>query len=334
MDDGDEPDPELRRLVSRILDEKLTEEEKVILEKRLRDEPAAERYCAEAIRFEATLQEAISPRSLEWEETRRVVFDAGRGVPSWSIQRQQTLRYGDSPGRQGPFGKRSKWPWLAGIAVLAGCVAALFFVSRPDANLSFTLRNGDFEAMDLTQSPTGIDRSVLNWQDYFSTPGTEVFEIGRVSKGRIYAKSGRNVVRLKDHAFLNQRILDKAGTQLQAEPGLRVAVSGWYYLEGTTSIPLRGSLRFVASGYPDMIQYEAANATVQVDGSGWKAFKIEFVLPVNLQRSPSDTSSRTRDTPPAIDLAGKPLTLSLDNRSTKGELFLDDLNVEVDVPES
>ena len=75
------PDVELQQLVSRFIDQTLTEAERDRLEQRLREEPAAQHYCANAIRFEATLQEALNPQSLEWEETRKVVFDLKKGSP-------------------------------------------------------------------------------------------------------------------------------------------------------------------------------------------------------------------------------------------------------------
>jgi len=90
------PDGELQQLVSRFIDNSLTEAQRDRLEQRLRDDPSAEKYCADAIRFEATMQEALNPQGIKWEETRRVVFDIKNGAPAWSVQRQQTIRYGDS----------------------------------------------------------------------------------------------------------------------------------------------------------------------------------------------------------------------------------------------
>lgn len=333
--EDDPPDAELERLVSRFLDRSLTEEERDRLEHRLRTEPAAERYCARAIRFDATLQEAIDPGGLEWEETRRVTFNPRAGAPLWSVQRQQTVRYGGRSGVQGlpgPEGKRRRWPWIAGgIALLAAATLGGVFYYKSRTSV-YALRNGDFEATDLTQSPTGVSLAVLYWQDYFTTPGTAVHEIGRQSKGRIYAKSGRNVVRVQDNAFLNQLILDQHGKPLKAVPGLRVILTGWSYTPDAIPHTLRGSLRYVASAYPVMIQYEAALATAKLPEGGWSLFKIELTVPENLQHGPSDRSDRKAPVPPAIDLTGKDLTLSLDNRSTS-YLYLDDLKIEVIQPE-
>ncbi|BCU77918.1 hypothetical protein [Luteolibacter sp. LG18] len=330
-DDGP-PDAELERLVSRFLDQSLTEEERDRLEHRLRTEPEAERYCARAIRFDATLQEAIDPGKLEWEETRRVVFDPRPGAPMWSVQRQQTVRYGgaERAGLPGPE-RRARWKWIVAALAAAGLATAgavFYYQSRTSV---YALRNAGFESMDLTQSPTAISRSVLYWQDFFATPGTEVCEIGRHSKGRLYAKSGRNVIRMQDNAFLNQIILDQHGKALKAVPGLRVIVTGWSQVSDPAAHTLRGSLRFVASGYPVMIQYEAAVATTPLPQGGWSPFRIELTVPENLLRGPSDLSDRRSPAPPSIDLNGKDLTLSLDNRSGT-PIYLDDLAIEVHPP--
>lgn len=326
-------DGELQQLVSRFIDQSLTEAQRDRLEQRLREDPSAEKYCADAIRFEATMQEALNPQGLEWEETRRVVFDIKNGAPAWSVQRQQTIRYGDSDrsliSRMGR--RKYKW-WLvggAGVMTLAAIAGILTYQIHAG---TYSLRNGDFEAMDLTQSPRGVDWSVLYWQDYFSNEGTSLCEVGRVSGGKFYAKSGRNAVRLRDRAFINQLILNKAGGRLKAKPGERVTVSGWSYNQGSPTYSLRASLRFVASGYPDMIQYEAANVSIPLEDGGWHHFKTELLLPTDLLRTPSDLSANTEGSPPPIDLNGKELTLSLDNRSPGGVMFLDDLEIEISTP--
>ncbi|MDB6078184.1 MAG: hypothetical protein JWO82_1931 [Akkermansiaceae bacterium] len=334
------PDPELEQLVSRFLDHTITAEETAVLEQRLRDQPDARDYCARALRFDATLQEALLPQPLQWEETRRVVFDPKRkdGGPAWSIQRQQTVRYGN-PGNslsgspEGPLGLpgppvRRRWLWPAILVVsLAAACAGSFFYYRSLENV-YALRNGDFEAMDLSRSISGIGHSILYWQDNFSTSGCELCEIGRVSGGKIFAPSGRNIVRLQDRAFLNQLILNKRGTPLKALPGLRVILTGQAYSQGDVPHSLRGGLRFVASGYPDMIQYEAATDSATIPSGGWHPLRMEFQVPADLLRPPSDLSSKNIAAP-SIDLSGKELTLSLDCRSPGDSICLDDLKIEV-----
>lgn len=332
------PDPELERLVSRFLDHTLTAGETAELERRLRDQPAAREYCARALRFDATLQEALQPQALEWEETRRVVFDPKRkDGPAWSIQRQQTFRYGTADagmdasapiGLAGPVVRQRRWLWPA-LVVLSLVVAgggSAYVIWRSENG--YALRNGDFEAMDLSRSVSGIGRSVLNWQDNFSTNGCELCEIGRVSGGKIFAPSGHNVVRLRDRAFINQLILNKRGTPLKAQPGLRVILTGQVYGEGEAENSLRGSLRFVASAYPDMIQYEAATVSAAAENGGWHPLRMEFQIPGDLMRSPSDLSNNGLQTPP-VDLTGKELTVSLDCRAPGGTIYVDDLKIEV-----
>lgn len=325
-------DPELQRLVSGLIDHTLTDEEAARLEDRLRRDPAAHRYCAEALRFDADLQESMDTTALSWEETRRVVFDPRRTGKIWSVQREQTLRFGDAPrpGLPAPAAtapRGSRLPLVVLALALVGAIAGGAWYYQKSTG-TYALRNGDFEEMDLSKSPTGVDRSLLNWQDYFNTVGAELCEIGRVSGGRIYAKSGQNVVRIMPGAYISQFLKNKRGQTLLAEPGLRLKVSGWCYNEGSHGT-LRCALRYVASGYPDMIQYEAASSAIQPRENGWHPFSFELKAPENLWRSPSDLATTTNTTPPAVDLRGQPITLSLDHRSSDGVLYLDDLEIEV-----
>ena len=325
------PDAELQRLVSRFLDQTLTEAESSRLEQRLREEPAAQHYCAQCLRFEASLQEALDPQMLEWEETRRVVFDPKKGTPAWSIERNQRLRFGN-PGRPAlTAAVRKRWPIFTGLGVLLLLIVGSVYLALGQLK-SYRLRNGDFEAMDLSQSPSGTANSILYWQDNFSSDAAVLCEIGRVSKGRIFAKSGRNVVRLRTRAFLNQLIINRLGNPLKAKPGIRVVLTGWAYSEDDAEHVLRGSLRYVASGYPDMIQYEAAQTSILLEAGGWKKFQLELIVPDDLQRAASDLSTSLEQEPPSINLEDRELTLSLDNRSPSSDLFLDDLEIEVQEP--
>ena len=81
-----------------------------------------------------------------------------------------------------------------------------------------------------------------------------------------------------------------------------------------------------------MIQYEAAHITIPVKEGGWHPFKAELILSENLLHTPSDLSKNSPNPPPPIQLEGKELTLSLDNRSPAGVMFLDDLSIEVAAP--
>ena len=329
--DQDPPDAELQRLVSRFLDQTLDEAESLRLQQRLQEDPVAQEYCAHCIRFDATLQEALDPQALEWEETRRIVFNPKKGSPSWTVQRSQTVRYGNQGKRLISSAVRHRWPLftLLGAILLIGAGTAFYILNK---SKSYQLRNGDFEAMDLSQSPSGRGKSVLYWQDNFASEDAQLYEIGRVSGGKIFAKSGRNVVRLTDRSFINQLILNKMGNALTAAPGITVTLTGWSYCEGNTIHSLRGSLRFVASAYPDMIQYEAAENTILLENEGWHKFRLKLVVPKDLERDASDLSANLKTPPPPINIDGKELTLSLDSRSPESVIYLDDLAIEVSRP--
>jgi hypothetical protein len=316
------PDAELQRLVSRFLDNSCSEDERTRLEARLLDEPGAMDYCAQAIRFEAALGEVMNPRDLEWEETRRLVLDRKRG-PVWSLQRR--LRIG------GRLSQRRRWQWyaaLAGLMVLVCGAGYLYY----HLGAEFKLRNGDFEAMDLSQSPSPVSETIFYWQESFATKDAQLLDLNRATDGKLYAKSGRNVVALKPVAFLNQVILNGKGTTLPAEHRLQVTVRGWYISEMSAEKGLLGSVRFVASGYPEMVQYTAASTGIDVKKGGWHPFIMKLTLPGDLWVPAERTLHNIPDAPPSIDLKGKPLTLSIDSRLPEGLLYLDDLSVEIEEP--
>lgn len=331
-------DAELEELVSRLLDGVLDRNQHRRLEQRLRDDPAARAWCVRHLRFDALLQEALNPEPLEMEETRRVVFHPRNSAHAWIVERLQTIRGGRGDG--GRVRRRRLW-WLA--AALGLAAAGIFYGWHGvDA---WRLRNGDFEAMDLTRSPRGLGTSILDWQDYFRSANAALCEIGRVSGGKIFAKSGRNVVRLDSRGFLTQRLMSRKEAPLKARPGLTVVLTGWSYCEGRPPFRLRGSLRFVASAYPEMIQYEAAFATAELSPGGWHPFEIRLTLPDDLNVPPSDvfrdsssamvfrkherTILADNSPPPTADLTGKDLTLSIDQDSPGVTVYLDDLGLQV-----
>jgi hypothetical protein len=315
------PDPNLQKLVSRFLDGTCSSEDRALLEERIKNDPGSRDYCAQAIRFEAALDELVNPGHLEWEETRRLTIDPQRG-------RDLSLK---SRFRIGP--PRRRWPWLLPSLLLVGIViVAIWWMVAKDSTSQYQLRNGDFEAMDLSQSPSSVSESILYWQESFSTSNANLVDLNRETGGKLYAKSGHNVVRLGGLAYLNQVILDQDGNSLLAEPGLRCRVKGFYLSEAAGEDGLVCSLRFVASGYPAMVQYEAAVTTLDVKNGGWHAFSAEMELPEDLWLSPtifSESLAKRLETPPAIDLTDRPLALSIDNYLASGYLFLDDLSIEV-----
>jgi hypothetical protein len=319
---GDQPpDAELERLVSRFLDNSCSNDERARLEHRLQSEPEAMNYCARAIRFDAALGQAMNPQELEWEETRRLVIDREHG-PAWTLQRRLRL---------GRLIQRRRWPWIVALAGLVAAAIGAWFL-RGHLRSEFRLRNGDFEAMDLSQSPSPVSETILYWQESFSTKDAKQLDLNRATSGKLYAKSGRNVVSLAPVAFLNQVILNGNGTNLRAKPGMHITVRGWYISETSTKNGLLGSVRFVASGYPEMVQYTAASGAHDIEKGGWHPFEIKLTLPKDLGVPPERTLHSVPDLPPSVDLKGKPLTLSIDSRLPQGTIYLDDLSIDVGGP--
>lgn len=331
-------DPELRELVEAFLDQRLDAGDKARLEQRLRDDPAAREYCARALRFDSALQESLQPQKVEWLETRRVRMTNESGVPAWEIQRNQSVRYGDHPDALPPIvgPKRWRWTWIAlplALVTLATGMMVWNRSKREPASPGTTglspvlLRNGDFEATDLTYAASDSNSALVDWQDYFTTGQADLCEISRATRGTVLPKSGRNVARLWNYAYLTQRLTHRDGSPVRAKPGMRLAVSGWaYVLQGSPPYGMRGALRFVASGKPGMIQYEAAHGQVSFVKDGWQRFRLEIALPGNLEVAASDIDAGIHS-PAKLDLSGKELTLSLDSRCSDGCLLLDALEI-------
>ncbi len=331
---ADDPD-DLPALFDRFIDQRISGEELENLEERLRNDPAAVEYCADRLRFESELREAIDPREMEWLETRRVTLGRHGDPKAWEIQRSQSLRYGgDATSPPAPLRSphRRRLRWFAGLTLAFAAVAVGWWQLRPPAAPVLVLRNGDFEATDLSFSTSGITSALIDWQDYFHASGTTLREIGRTSGGAVFARSGRNVVHLMPRSYLTQRLRFDDGQPLTARPGLRVTVSGWAHANGAPPYIVRGALRVVASAHPDMIQYEAASAQATLPAGGWHPFRLELILSENMERLPSDITARTEKLPP-LDLTDRELTLSIDSHGDRQSiLLLDDLRIESSPP--
>ena len=327
--DGDEASS----LFARFLDQRLDDAEMKRLEQILRDDPGARNRCAERLLFEADLKDALDPGELEWLETRHVVLGKKGGLPSLEIRRNQELRVGprSEPGPIVPAKKpvRRRVLILGGaLAMAAAAVAILHWGHRPATP---ALKNPGFETTDLSLSTTGNTYALIEWQDYFSTPDVDLCEPGRVTQGKIFAKEGRNVARLKAGGHLTQRLHDEKGAPVLARPGARYVLSGWVHTAGTGPHVLRSALRVVASGRPAMIQYEAVHELIDLRSQpGWQPFRIEFNLSNDLERTPSDVTVPER---PLLDLKDRELTLSIDSRgSAESILYLDDLSLDRNDP--
>jgi hypothetical protein len=324
-------DDEVGELFAKFIDQQLDEAGHQRLEELLRQDPAARDRCAQRLLFESDLKDAIQPGELEWLETRRVVLARRDGRPAMEVQRSQELRVGPRSRIEGKTvtKKRRTLAVTGSVAAVAIAIAAAIFVPRLlHSRGAPLLRNAGFETTDLSLNPTGNTSALIDWQDYFTSAEVDLCEIARVSQGRIFAKSGRNVARMRRGAYLTQRLRDKDGNPITAQPGARYVLSGWVYTEGSAPHILRTALRVVASGRPAMIQYEAANQQIELPTKpGWQPLRIEFSLGENLERMPSDTMVDQR---PVLDLRGRELTLSIDSRGDKDSVFyLDDLALEV-----
>jgi hypothetical protein len=343
------PDPELAAWIEALLDQRILEEEARKLAERLRDDPEAMKYCAEILRFDAAMQDELCPQEIEWTDTRRVTLTKRNGNPEFEVQRNQSVRLGAAGGAltqavTKSANRDSRW-WIGGL-FLAALAAGGWFVwlgrEKPANRELPVLRlwNADFEATNLTYLAEPTNPALVDWQDYFVTENAEVAEISRVTNGKVLPKAGRNVARLSNYAYLTQRLRRSDTSQLLAEPGLKIEVSGWaYVLEAPLSdepgsvdkgdktagkSALRGSLRFVAGGSPGMVQYEVANAIASLSVGDWQRFRLELTLPSDLVLSPSYGVSQAK-----LDLRGKELTLSLDSECEHGyQLLLDDLSIE------
>lgn len=326
-----EADDEVTDLFAKFIDQQLDESGHRRLEELLRQDPSARDRCAQRLLFESDLKGAVQPSELEWLETRRVVLARRDGRPAMEIQRSQELRVGPRSRIAGGTATKKRRLFLVtgGLAALALGIAAGIFVPRLiHARGVPVLRNAGFETTDLSLNPTGNTSALIDWQDYFTSPDVDLCEIARVSQGKIFAKSGRNVARLKKSAYLTQRLRDDNGNPITAQPGARYVLTGWVYTEGPAPHILRTALRVVASGRPAMIQYEAVFQQLELSPKpGWQPLRIKFNLGDNLERTPSDTMVDQR---PVLDLKGREMTLSLDSRGAQGSVFyLDDLSLEV-----
>jgi hypothetical protein len=325
-----EADDEVVELFAKFIDQQLDEAGHQRLEELLRQDPAARDRCAQRLLFESDLKDAIQPSELEWLETRRVVLARRDGRPAMEIQRTQELRVGPRGRVAGGIAtkKRRLLAVTGGAAAVAlGIAAAIFGPRLLHRHGSPVLKNAGFETTDLSLNPTGNTTALIDWQDYFTTQQIDLCEIGRVTQGRIFAKSGRNVARLNIGGHLTQRLQDEKGSPILARPGARYVLKGWVHTDGTGSHVLRTALRVVASGRPAMIQYEAVNQRYEIPvKQGWQPFRIEFDLGNDLEREPSDVTTEQR---PELDLKGRELTLSIDSRGNKDSVFyLDDLSLE------
>lgn len=328
------PDAELADLVCRYLDNRLDASKRARLEARIQHDPAAMEYLAERLRFEASLRETINPQRMEVLESRRMIMEPGADGPEWTVEQQRSVRIGRQDETLtldvAPHGGRRRILLLAIPVVLLALTTAWFLWPRPQlppSAPSLALKNADFEATDLSLTPQGYTSTLVHWQEAFACPEVELVEIARVSQGSIYAKSGRNVVRLQPGGYINQYLHHSDGSPLRARDGLTVRLSGWAWIDANVPKTMSTSLRVVASGRPDTIIYDACKCNFTLEAPGWQAFRVDLPVAGDLMRSPYWVEPRVTSKP-SLDLAGRELCLSIDTDEIRSAILLDNLTIE------
>ena len=325
------PDAELADLVSRYLDNRLDAAERTRLESRIREDPAALVYLAKRLRFEAYLREIINPLRVEVLESRRMIMEAGVDGPEWSVEQQWSVRIGRPNEALTLQHSQRRKRWLLGGGILLTALTATWLLwprkeSPPPAALPFVvLRNADFEATDLSLSPLGLTSALVDWQDVFTCPDADLVEVNRFSKGKTFAKSGKNAALLRQDGYLTQRLQHNDGSPVRAADKLSLRISGWALTE---SLPcnIEATLRVIASGRPTTIQYDACKSTASLTETGWQHFTIDLKIEGSLMREPFWVE-RPDQPKPLLDLTGRELFLSIDSR-VPGIILLDDLKIE------
>jgi hypothetical protein len=329
------PDAELADLVSRYLDNRLDATQRVRLESRIRQEPAAMDYLAQRLRFAAALRETIKAQRMEVLESRRMIIEPGAEGPEWSVQQQRSVSIGRtdepltvdvSPARK----RRARLLAAAGI-LLVGLSAAWFLWPRPQPAPAppppppLMLRNADFEATDLSLSPQGSTTALVDWQDVFNCPDAELVDVSRHSNGRTYAKSGNNAALLYNGGYLTQQLRRADGSLVKVRDGLTLRLSGWAWVDHPPQ-SMEAALRVIASGRPATIQYEACKSSLTLGTAGWQHFTVDLPIQGDLMREPFWVEPGVQSKP-VLDLNGRELFLSIDSRAAE-PVLLDDLKIE------
>ena len=331
------PDAELRRLVAGHADQTLNPVEQAVLEARLAADQRAREYFATCLHFEAELTEVMdAPPRLQWSESRSITK---KGAGTWEIRREQSVRSGGPTAVTMPPPRALRfWPlWL--VLAIGGPAAWLLWPrgdpgpQKPPPPWSpISLKNPGFESMDLTYSPNSQTNAVPGWQDYYRSPNVSLVEVSRVFGGDLAAHRGRNATSLGDFSYLTQRLLHADGTPLLATPGLRVKVAGWvHFVSGTKPGLIEVSLRYVAAGWPEMLQYSLGIVEIPIGESRWKEFSAEFVLPQSLVTDKGVCRTKVDGLSP-LDVNGLPLVLSIDHKGRGNVILLDDMSCRASPP--
>ncbi|WP_018970231.1 hypothetical protein [Rubritalea marina] len=334
---------ELRELVDKFIDGRLSEQENQCLEKLLAEDDAAMDYCAQRMRFHAEMEEWMSPVRVELTQKRHLVVETKKGLATVSkavsnVVKVENTKHGKSmelpPGLKSPQQVMLYALGLGGL-VLGLVLAAIFLPgaggSEEPPRLAF--RNASFEELKIKENSPPFIYTILDWQDYFQSSEVRVCDVKRASEGAKQARHGEYAA-LMAGGFLTQRLAYTDGSPFMARPGLRLNVSGWAMLESAgESTEFSVASRVVVSAYPSMVQVQPDVKRVRVTDATWQPFEVVLTLPKeHLMMAPTIFQASAAEKQPSIvdevDITGLQLAISIDNKSMV-PLFLDDLKIEV-----
>lgn len=337
--DGELPvTAEVRELVDKFIDGRLSVDENKRLENLLESDSRALAYCAERMRLHAEMEAVLSPVRVELTQKRRMVVETKKGESTVSravshVVKVENPRFGKSM-ELPPSAAKSKRLWLFGLAIVfLGTLALLFKLQPevPEAKLQF--RNASFEDLKINGNGAPFIYTILDWQDYFQSSKVRVCDMERASNGVKQAYDGEYAV-LMAGGFLTQRLAYTDGSPFVARQGLRLKVSGWVMLESAgESTEFSVASRVVVSAYPSMVQVQPDVQSVRVTDATWQPFEVVLMLPKeDLMMDPTIFQRSAVEKQPSIvdevDISGLQLAISIDNK-TKVPLFLDQLKIEV-----
>ncbi|MFC4995096.1 hypothetical protein [Rubritalea tangerina] len=328
---------EVRELVDRLIDGRLSEEENRRLESILESDEAAMRYCAERMRFHAEMEELMSPVRVELMQKRHLVVETKKGLATVSkavsnVVRVENPKFGSAlelpPGLKTPKQVLGYMLW-GGLALVVLVAVIVFLIQRGPVSSEpqLVFRNASFEDLEINENSPPFIYTVLDWQDYFQTSSVRVCDVRRATDGKKEAQDGQYAV-IMEGGFLTQRLSYNDGEAFVARKGLRLKVSGWAMLEEAGKpAQLWISSRVVVSAYPSMSQVEPDVQKLEVESDAWERFEAILTLPSDsLMMKPS--IFRRDATQSAVDISGLQLAVSIDNKS-KVPMFIDNLKIEV-----
>lgn len=332
------PDDEIVLLIDTYLDGSLSPEQKAALEKRLETEPEVQSYFVEKLHFHAELLESQQPIRVEMSQRRDIIFEVDGGIPKVTKKEVQVARVGNP--RTEKFvdlvtaqaqPRWIKWVVLGIFLVALGLIANVVIGPGPAPvpPKVLEIRNPSFEANDLSDDEDGYTYSIFDWQDHFITSRVGLVRLSKYRPGQV-AADGENAAYLLRGSYLTQRLLYSDKSELVAEKGLKLRLSGKVRcLDQGGEATLSCALRVVKGIHPEMLQYEPALAEVEVNSVEWQDFEVILQLPEDsLEFEPSDGQPALRRKAGVLDVSGKGMTLSLDHRG-QGGMLLDSVQIEV-----